>query len=98
MRIKHVNFMIGLPAVLGMLSLIAIPATAQDSKSKEWTPSLTPDGQPDVQGFWLTKEYGMGCLSNPTNGNVGCVRSRVRRVVETLVEAVGSRRKRTAGS
>ncbi len=40
--------------------------------STEW-PKRTPDGQPDVQGFWVTKFYGMGCLTNPTNGNVGCV-------------------------
>jgi hypothetical protein len=80
MRVKHINLMIGLPAALGMLSLTAMPAAAQDSKPKadkpaaaSWTPSLTPDGQPDVQGYWVTKEYGMGCLSNPTNGNVGCV-------------------------
>ena len=80
MKIKRIKFVIGLPAVLGMLFQAALPAAAQDSKAKSdkpaavaWTPSLTPDGQPDVQGFWLTKEYGMGCLSDPTNGNVGCL-------------------------
>jgi len=52
-----------------VLAGLAIPAAAQ---SPSW-PKLTPDGQPDVHWFWVTKFYGMGCLSNPTNGNVGCV-------------------------
>jgi hypothetical protein len=76
MKITGFNFIIG----LGLLWLVAVPATPQDSKPKAekpvataWTPARTPDGQPDVQGFWLTNEYGMGCLSDPTNGNVGCV-------------------------
>ena len=52
-----------------LLAILAIPAAAQNPS---W-PRLTPDGQPDVHGFWVTKFYGMGCLTNPTNGNVGCV-------------------------
>lgn len=61
----------------GMLAALAVPAAAQTAKNIEagksaW-PKYTPDGQPDVHGFWVTKYYGMGCLSNPTNGNVGCV-------------------------
>lgn len=68
MRSKQIN------AAMGALLLAAVSAAAQDANPKTaWPPGLTPDGQPDVQGFWVTKEYGMGCLSNPTNGNVGCV-------------------------
>lgn len=59
-----------LPALIWLLLPAAIPLGAQNAA---WTPGRTPDGQPDVQGYWVTTEYGMGCLSNPTNGNVGCV-------------------------
>jgi hypothetical protein len=67
-------------AVLGGL---LIPAYAQENnagpgtnstnntKSSPWTGKRRPDGQPDVQGFWLTAVYGMGCLSNPKTGP-GC--------------------------
>lgn len=34
-------------------------------------PPRRPDGQPDVQGFWVTVVYGMSCLKDPTRG-VGC--------------------------
>jgi hypothetical protein len=37
-----------------------------------WTPARLPDGQPDVRGYWVTKVYGMGCLTNPLSGP-GCV-------------------------
>jgi hypothetical protein len=42
---------------LGLAALIAVPgATGQSSSAKgakkAWTPSKTPDGQPDIQGFW----------------------------------------------
>jgi hypothetical protein len=42
------------------LAAMALPAAAQATASakktptsKTWTPSLTPDGQPDLQGVWL---------------------------------------------
>src|ERR1700732_2394109 len=35
-------------------------------------PAHRPDGQPDVQGIWVTKVYGMSCLIDPTRG-VGCM-------------------------
>ena len=47
------------------LSLLIVPAAGQ-------APKRRPDGQPDVQGFWVTVVYGMGCLSNPRSGP-GCV-------------------------
>lgn len=40
---------------------------------KPWRPKLLSDGQPDIQGTWTTVYYGMGCLTNPTNGDVNCV-------------------------
>jgi hypothetical protein len=70
MRVRYSKFIAGLPALLCLLSPAAMPLGAQD---RAWAPGRTPDGQPDVQGYWVTTEYGMGCLSNPTNGNVGCV-------------------------
>jgi hypothetical protein len=35
-------------------------------------PAHRPDGQPDVQGVWVTTEYGMSCLKDPSRG-VGCI-------------------------
>jgi hypothetical protein len=50
------------------------PAVANPAApSKPWKPKLLSDGQPDIQGTWTTTYYGMGCLTNPTNGDVNCV-------------------------
>jgi hypothetical protein len=38
-----------------------------------WDPKRFSDGQPDIEGIWTTDYYGMGCLTNPTNGDVNCV-------------------------
>ncbi|KAA6460424.1 hypothetical protein DYQ86_15480 [Acidobacteria bacterium AB60] len=46
--------------------------TAQTASSS-WEPKRLSDGQPDIQGVWTTDYYGMGCLTNPTNGDVNCV-------------------------
>lgn len=61
-----------------MLSAICAPAFAQApartaTTVKPWKPSLLSDGQPNVQGTWTAVYYGMGCLTNPTNGDVNCV-------------------------
>jgi hypothetical protein len=48
------------------------PATTASS-AKPWRPKLLSDGQPDIQGVWTAVYYGMGCLTNPTNGDVNCV-------------------------
>jgi hypothetical protein len=55
-------------AAICLLACVSTRANAQTT----WTPKRTPDGQPDVQGFWLTAVYGMGCLTNP-RGEVGCI-------------------------
>ena len=38
-----------------MACLLAAPAAGQ--RSKAYTPSRTPDGQPDLQGFWTNSTY-----------------------------------------
>jgi hypothetical protein len=46
---------------------------SSSSPAKAWEPKRLSDGQPDIQGVWTTVFYGMGCLTNPTNGDVNCV-------------------------
>jgi hypothetical protein len=48
-------------------------ATGVNVSAKSWLPKTLSDGQPDVQGTWTAVYYGMGCLTNPTNGDVNCV-------------------------
>jgi len=49
-------------------------SVAQDGVRAGGTPlQRRPDGQPDIEGVWTTVYYGMGCLTNPTNGDVNCV-------------------------
>ncbi|SNT10044.1 hypothetical protein SAMN05421770_104164 [Granulicella rosea] len=62
------------------LALVAtcMPAFAQSParpavEATPWKPALLSDGQPNVQGTWTAVYYGMGCLTNPTNGDVNCV-------------------------
>jgi hypothetical protein len=45
--------------------------SATSSPSSDAWPPHRPDGQPDVQGVWITAVYGMSCLKDPTRG-VGC--------------------------
>jgi hypothetical protein len=47
-------------------------ATGAEADKAAW-PQHTPDGQPKVEGFWLTVVYGMGCLQDPLAG-VGCLK------------------------
>jgi hypothetical protein len=39
-------------AVFAVLSVEAVRAQAPTATSKTWAPARTPDGQPDIQGFW----------------------------------------------
>ncbi len=61
-----------------LLGFASLPSHAQSpaksaTPGKPWKPALLSDGQPDVQGTWTAVYYGMGCLTNPTNGDVNCV-------------------------
>jgi hypothetical protein len=44
---------------VAVAALIAMPIAAQSTRgaaqSKQWSPSKTPDGQPDLQGNWVNK-------------------------------------------
>ncbi|SNT12645.1 hypothetical protein SAMN05421770_104275 [Granulicella rosea] len=60
------------------LAAVCMPAFAQTpAKSapadKPFKFETLSDGQPNVQGTWTAVYYGMGCLTNPTNGDVNCV-------------------------
>ena len=48
-------------------------AKANSPQANGWEPKRLDDGQPDIEGVWTTVYYGMGCLTNPTNGDVNCV-------------------------
>ena len=43
--------------VVGMLAVIPLLAQAQTTEAQSWAPSRTPDGQPDLQGFWTTQTF-----------------------------------------
>lgn len=52
------GFLISVGALVTVLSLAPLRVAGQTpteakASSKAWTPSLTPDGQPDLQGVWL---------------------------------------------
>jgi hypothetical protein len=80
MRIRMIRGTVTLPTfILGLLSigLLPMPLPGQNTSpatadaGNTWTGPRTPDGQPDVHGFFVSVVYGLGCLSNPTSG-VGC--------------------------
>ena len=48
-------------------------STAKAAKSPDPQLKRLSDGQPDIEGVWTTVFYGMGCLTNPTHGDVNCV-------------------------
>jgi hypothetical protein len=84
MRMRIINLPVLFAVVACCLSLQPVPVTGQSAKLRDsksapakrtpavaaW-PAHRPDGQPDVQGIWVTKVYGMSCLTDPTRG-VGC--------------------------
>src|SRR5277367_993452 len=54
------------------LAMLAGVVWGAEADKASW-PQHTPDGQPKVEGFWLTVVYGMGCLQDPLAG-VGCLK------------------------
>ena len=54
-----------LAVVIAVVLLVTIPVAGQAPSStakaapptKKWTPARTPDGQPDLQGFWTNSTY-----------------------------------------
>jgi hypothetical protein len=77
-RMKLRNLMLAASAVAAMASCAsgwAQSGTGQASNGDPggWQPKRLSDGQPDIEGVWTTDYYGMGCLTNPTNGDVNCV-------------------------
>ncbi|MDW5264671.1 MULTISPECIES: hypothetical protein [Acidobacteriaceae] len=79
MNVKQIHHIKNLSIVLALGTAICMPGIAQPATSKAevstkpWKPKLLSDGQPDIRGVWTTVYYGMGCLTNPTNGDVNCV-------------------------
>ena len=80
MKRKKTNFAKKWLMVLGPLFGIGGCVFAQSDISATptqqtlaWEPKRLSDGQPDIQGIWTTVYYGMGCLTNPLNGDVNCV-------------------------
>jgi len=51
-----------------LLFLIQMVVLGQTPKATPWTPSHTPDGQPDVQGFWEATVGGTYDLTDPRRG------------------------------
>jgi hypothetical protein len=67
------------PATLGILVVLSLlsarsarTATAQDPPAGQtsWTPARTPDGQPDLQGFWTAAVAGTYDLTDPRGGEI----------------------------
>src|SRR5690348_9320982 len=53
LAIAGVFFLPGFVAAQGRLTAAETPA----AKSKTWTVSHTPDGQPDLQGYWTSLSF-----------------------------------------
>ena len=67
---------IGMAIAMGACATVlgqSADINANSSSKTTWEPKRLSDGQPDIQGVWTTVYYGMGCLTNPTNGDVNCV-------------------------
>lgn len=66
MKLRWNTLMTIFPTVAGVLLLA--PALAADNAS---TLSRTPDGQPNVEGYWDPETGGTFSLTNPSRGGVG---------------------------
>ena len=42
---------------LTLISLMLLVTSIAAAQTKKWTPARTPDGQPDLQGFWTNNSY-----------------------------------------
>jgi hypothetical protein len=69
-------------AIAGLVVGLAVCSAgyAQNEQSTTSSPAAAAgelkrlsDGAADIEGVWTTVYYGMGCLTNPTNGDVNCV-------------------------
>ena len=70
-------------AALLLTPVLSAPIRAQDAAAgaKVWTPGRTPDGHPDLQGFWTAEVGGTYDLTDPRGGEI--------RVEEVAREAKG---------
>lgn len=71
--VKKLSVGLALGAAMCATGLAQTAPAKTNAPATPWKPKLLSDGQPDVQGVWTTVYYGMGCLTNPTNGDVNCV-------------------------
>jgi hypothetical protein len=71
-KLVSVALLLGVSAALPIAAQQKAPAPPTNG-AKPWKPTLLSDGQPNIQGVWTAVYYGMGCLSNPANGDVNCV-------------------------
>jgi len=57
---KHRVFgsMMAMAAVLAVVSLAPVPAAGQAPAAGRWNPTRLPDGQPDMQGLWVSDAVG----------------------------------------
>jgi hypothetical protein len=65
---RGLHDMMNVAAVLAVLSLAPAPAAGQTpaAAARTWTPPLTPDGQPDMQGYWIAGGPTAGAPTFPT--------------------------------
>ena len=81
---------------IAVVSLAPVPVAGQapaaaksTAGSKAWTPSRTPDGQPDMQGFWINGTYAP--LERPDNvTNEFYTREEAAQFVREAAEREGS--------
>lgn len=90
MRSQVTRFQRYSQTLAALLLLLPGAAMAQQRKEAAKWPQLLEDGQPDVQGYWVAKDYGMGCLKNPKD-EVGCIDPPEGRVKKDAPEVAPSR-------
>lgn len=77
MKNQITHLLVGMAMLASVYCFGSLPATAQTqqqtakSTGTAWAGPRTPDGQPDIHGFFVTSTYGVSCLTNPNSG-VGC--------------------------